>query len=320
MKKNQKTFIVAAAQAAPVFLDQKATVEKACEFINEAGRKDAKLIVFPEVFIPTYPDWVWVVPGSKKAIFNELYAELIENAVTIPDEATNQLCRAAKNSKIHVVIGINERNTEASNASLFNTLLYIDARGNILGKHRKLVPTGGERLMWAQGDGSTLNAFDTPFGKLGGLICWENYMPLARNAMYAWGTQIYVAPTWDSSESWLMSLRHIAREGGMFVIGCCMAIHMKDIPNRYKFKTLYPEGKEWINPGNSCIINPKGEFIAGPVKMKEEILYAEIDYKLIPASKWIFDVAGHYARPDVFKFTVNREPNAVIQIRDSETK
>jgi nitrilase len=170
------------------------------------------------------------------------------------------------------------------------------------------------------GDGSTLYAFDTPLGKLGGLICWENYMLLARNAMYAWGTQIYVAPTWDSSDSWLLSLRHIAREGGMFVIGCCTAMHIQDIPDRCVFKALYPEGKEWINRGNSCIINPRGELISGPVEEKEEILYAEIDQRLVPASKRMLDVAGHYARPDVFKFAVNREPNPMIQSRDPEAK
>lgn len=317
---KNKTFKVAAAQATPVFLNRKATVAKACDLITQAGRDGAKLIVFPEVFIPGYPDWVWVVPNNKKAVLEGLYAELVENAATIPDTTTDQLCRAAKQAKIHVVMGLHERNAEASNSSLFNTLLFVDAQGNIIGKHRKLILTGGERLVWAQGDGSTLLTFDTPCGKLGGLICWENYMPLARNAMYSWGTQIHTAPTWDASESWLLSLRHIAREGGMFIIGCCIAIHKKDIPDRYEFKKYYPEGKEWINPGNSCIINPKGEYIAGPVKMKEEILYADIDLNLIPASKWIFDVAGHYARPDVFKFTVNRHPNTIIQTNDSTGK
>lgn len=136
-------------------------------------------------------------------------------------------------------------------------------------------------------------------------------MPLARQAMYAGGTQILAAPTWDKSENWLLSLRHIAREGGMFVVSCCIAIRMKDIPDRYGFKKAYPEGRDWINSGNSCIVNPKGEFIAGPVEMKEEIIYAEIDLNLVTESKRMFDAAGHYARPDVFKFRVNRESNTV---------
>jgi nitrilase len=130
--------------------------------------------------------------------------------------------------------------------------------------------------------------------------------------MYAWGTQIHVAPTWDSSAGWLTSLQHIAREGGMYVIGCCIAIHMDDIPDRYEFKGLYPEGKDWINRGNTCILDPRGEFIAGPAKEAQELLYAEVDLGLIAASKRLFDVAGHYARPDVFKFAVNREPNKVV--------
>ncbi len=311
MSQNQTVFKIAAAQAAPVFLNRKETVEKACTLIAQAGRDGAKLVVFPEVFISGYPDWVWVVPNSHGAVLNDLYTELVRNAVSIPDETTNQLCRAAKNAKIHVVMGMHERNTEASNSSLYNTILFIDDQGNIMGKHRKLMPTGGERLVWAQGDGSTLHVFDTPFAKLGGLICWENYMPLARYAMYAEGTQILAAPTWDKSENWLLSLRHIAREGGIFVVSCCMAIRMKDIPDRYEFKKAYPEGREWINSGNSCIVNPKGQVIAGPVEMKEEIIYADIDLDLVTASKRMFDAAGHYARPDVFKFKVNREPNTV---------
>ena len=306
MSTNQNIFQIAAAQATPVFLDREATVEKACQWILQAGKNGAKLIVFPEVFIAGYPDWVWVVPNSKGAILNELYTELLENAVTIPDKSTELLCKAARDAGIYVSIGMHERNSEASNASLYNTILFIDDRGNILGRHRKLIPTGGERLIWAQGDGSTMHVFDTPFGKLGGLICWENYMPLARQAMYDRGVQIHVAPTWDKSANWLLSMQHIAREGGMFVVNCCMAIRMDDIPDRYEFKKLYPEGREWINTGNSCIVNPKGEVIAGPVEGAEEIIYADIDPKLIPAAKRMFDAAGHYARPDVFTFDVNR--------------
>jgi len=319
MKKDDTSFIVAAAQATPIFLDRKATVEKACDLIAEAGHKGAKLIVLPEAFIPSYPDWIWIIPPSG-SLMSELYAELIENAVTIPGDAIDRICQAARNAGIHVAIGVNERNMESSNASLYNTLVYIDSEGNILGKHRKMIPTGGERLVWAQGDGSTLDVYDTQFGKLGGLICWENYMPLARYAMYSWGTQIYVAATWDSGEPWLSTLRHIAKEGGMFVIGCCIVMKIEDIPDRYEFKKLYRDDKEWINIGDSAIVNPKGEFIAGPLKMKEEILYAEIDLKQISKSKWILDTAGHYARPDIFKFTVNRSANPVMQTEDHKTE
>ena len=303
------TFKVAAAQLSPIFLNKEKTVDKACDAILEAGKNGAKLVVFPEVYISGYPDWTWVVPNSKGSELNELYVELVQNAVTIPDQSTKQLCRAAKSARIHVVMGMNERNTEASNSSLFNTLLFIDDKGIIMGKRRKLMPTGGERLIWAQGDGSTLQVFDTPLGKLGGLTCWENYMPLARHAMYAGGTQILAAPTWDKSDNWMQSLKYIAREGGMYVISCCMAIRMNDIPDRYEFKKVYPEGRDWINSGNSFIVNPKGEIIAGPMGKKEEIFYAEIDLNLITEAKRMFDVVGHYARPDVFKFAVNREAN-----------
>lgn len=296
---------VAAAQISPIFMNKKATTDKACHAIEEAAAKGARLIVFPEAFIPNYPDWVWIIPGNKKPLMNDLYINFIGNAVTIPDETTRKLCSAAKKFKINVVIGINERNSEASNSTLYNTILYIDENGKILGKHRKLIPTGNERLIWGQGDGSTLEVYQSQIGKLGGLICWENYMPLARYTMYARGVQIYVAPTWDSSDAWLISLRHIAREGGMYVIGVCSAIQINAIPNDYEFKKLYPETKSWVNIGNSCIIDPQGEFVIGPVKEKEQVLYAEINHDLTISNKWIFDVAGHYARPDVFEFKVN---------------
>jgi nitrilase len=310
-------FTVAAVQASPVFLDTNSSANKACGLIAEAANAGAKIVVFPEAFIPGYPDWVWVIPpGVKGALLAEMNAALIQNSVTIPDDTTRQLCKAAKSAKVHVAIGVHERNAEASGSSVYNTLLFIDDKGEIIGKHRKLMPTAAERLVWAQGDGSTLNVYDTPFGKLGGLLCWENFMPLARTALYAQGEQIHVAPTWDSSEGWLVTMRHIAKEGGMFVINCCQAIRMDEIPDKYEFKSLYPEGKEWINRGNSCIVNPKGEFIAGPIAEKQEILYAEIDLNEIADVKWRFDATGHYARPDVFKFTVNRAPNPMVELVD----
>ena len=307
MNREKENFIkIAAAQASPVFLNKEKTIQKACRLIIQAGKNGAKLIVFPEAFVSGYPDWVWVVPNSKSKILNDLYSELVKNAITVPDQSTQKLCEAARKAKINVAIGINERNKEYSNSSLFNTLLFIDDKGKILGNHRKLVPTGGERLIWAQGDGTTLNVFDTSVGKLGGLICWENHMPLARQAIYNQGAQILAAPTWDKSEKWIQSMQHIAREGGLFVISCCMALQMKDIPANYEFKDFYPEGREWINAGNSCIIDPGGEIIAGPVEMKEEILYAQINFEDNIKAKRMFDVAGHYSRPDVFEFRVNK--------------
>ncbi|MEN8192034.1 MAG: carbon-nitrogen hydrolase family protein [Bacteroidota bacterium] len=304
MNRNIK---VAAAQLSPIFLNKEKTVQKACEAITEAGEKGAKLIIFPEVFISGYPDWVWLVPNSHGSVLNELYVKLVENSVSVPGESTDKLCEAAKSAGINVVIGMHERNSETSNTSLYNSLLFIDEHGTILGKHRKLIPTGGERLVWAQGDGSTLQSYDTSAGKIAGLICWENFMPLARNAIYESGAQILASPTWDKSPNWLQSMQHIAREGGLFVISACMTLSMNDIPDEYEFKKLYPEGKEWINVGNSAIIAPNGEVLAGPLEAEEGILYADIDLQQIITAKRMFDVVGHYSRPDVFGFNVNKK-------------
>jgi nitrilase len=310
--KGSKAFTIAAVQASPVFLDREKTVAKACKLIAEAAKQGARLIVFPEAFVPTYPDWVWALPPGEMGQANALYAELLENSVDIPGDATAKLCAAARKAKAIVAIGVNERNAEASGASLYNTLLYIDAQGEIMGRHRKLVPTGAERLVWAQGDGSTLEAFDTPLGKLGGLICWENYMPLARYAMYAWGTQIYLAPTWDRGKTWTATLQHIAREGRTYVAGCCMALRKDDIPDRYEVKQRYTD--EWINIGDSAIVDPEGNIIAGPSRAKEEVLYAEVDPSMTRRSHAIFDVAGHYGRPDVFELIVHQDPRPMLRV------
>ncbi len=303
---NNRTKI-AVAQLTPVFLNKEKTVNKVCEAIREAGEKGAKLIVFPEAFIPGYPDWVWLVPNSNGSVLNELYTKLVENSVSIPDNSTDQICKAAKLANINVAIGINETNSETSNASLYNTILFIDESGTILGKHRKLMPTGGERLIWAQGNGSTLKAYNTAVGKLGGLVCWENYMPLARQAIYQAGTQILAAPTWDKSPNWIQSMQYIAREGGLFIMSACMALRMNDIPDKYEFKKLYPDGREWINKGNSCIIGPNGKILAGPLEAEEGILYADIDLQEIVAAKRMFDAVGHYSRPDIFNFSIREK-------------
>lgn len=301
-----KKIKVAAAQLSPVFLNKEETVKKACKAIKEAGKNGAELIVFPEAFISGYPDWVWLIPNSKGAELNELYLKLVENAVSIPDSSTDVLRKTAKEANINVVMGMHERNSESSNASLFNSLLFIDNNGVILGKHRKLIPTGGERLVWSQGDGTTLITYDSSVGKIAGLICWENFMPLARNAIYEAGTQILVSPTWDKSLNWLQTMQHIAREGGLFVISTCMALKMDDIPDEYDFKNLYPDGREWINMGNSAIISPNGQIIAGPLESQEGILYADLNLQDVIKAKRMFDVVGHYSRPDVFNFSINK--------------
>ena len=296
-----------------MFLDREATVAKACALIGDAARGGARLAVFPEGFVPTYPLWIWYVPAGDSETLGELHGELVSNAVTVPGPEVDALCSAAGEAGINVVIGINELNAEASRGSLFNSLLFIDERGRLLGKHRKLVPTGGERLVHGRGDGSTLEVYDLPIGRLGGLICWESYMPLARYSVYAAGAQIYAAPTWDRGEPWLSTLRHVAREGSLFVVSCCSPFRRDDIPDRYAFKARYlrPD-KTWINRGDSAIVDPEGRLLAGPAREQEVILYADVDLAQVSRARWELDVAGHYSRPDVFELTVRRRPQRVI--------
>ena len=306
-------FRVAVVQHAPVFLERAASIEKACRLIAEAGHAGAKLVVFPEAFIPAYPDWVWVLPPNDRRAQAALYAELVANAIAAPSDETERLGRAARDAQVQVVIGVNEVNAEASGSTLYNSLLFFDAQGNLYAKHRKLVPTYAERLVWAQGDGSTLAVHATPLGRLCGVICWENYMPLTRYAMYAWGAQLYVAATWDRGEPWLSTLRHIAKEGRVYVIGCCTALRMSDVPDRLGFMRLYPPGREWINAGDSAVVGPDGAFIAGPLHERQDILYAEVDPAQYVGSRAMFDAAGHYARPDVFELTVRRGTKRMIR-------
>ncbi len=304
-----QTVKIAAAQLAPAYLDRAKTVDIACQAMEEAAANGAELIVFPEVFISGYPDWVWLVPNSQGTLLNKLYQRLHENAVSVPDETTLHLCESASKAGINVVMGMHEINREGSGSSLYNSLLFIDKTGNILGTHRKLIPTGGERLVWSRGDGSTLRVYDTSAGRLGGLICWENLMPLARTALYEQGVQILASPTWDKSGNWLNTMRSNAREGGMFVVSVCMALRVEDIPDELEFKSLYPEGREWVNTGNSCIVGPDGKVLAGPMEAETGILYADIDPAAILSAKRMFDVSGHYARPDVFRFMVKTARN-----------
>ena len=310
-------FRAAAAQFAPVFLNRQATLDKACDLMSEAARQEIKLLAFPEAFLPGYPDWVWTVPAGEGGMLYDLYARLVENAIDVPGPETERLCRVAKQTGVFTVIGVNERNREASGGSLYNTLLYIDADGNLLGKHRKLVPTGGERLVWAPGDGSTLAVYDTALGKVGGLICWENYMPLARYALYAWGVQVYIAATWDQGEVWLSSMRHIAKEGGIYVISVGNALRKSDIPDELGFKQRYPpESGPWINAGDSAIIDTTGNMLAGPLHEAEGFVCAELNLARVRGAKFLLDVAGHYGRPDVFHLTVDQKARPMVERQD----
>lgn len=317
----QQPFRAAAAQFAPVFLDRRATLEKACDLMADAARQRIRLLAFSESFLPGYPDWVWAIPAGEQGLLNELYESLAANSIDIPGPETDRLCKAARQTGLFTIMGVSERNTEASGGSLYNTLLFIDAQGRLVGKHRKLVPTGGERLVWAQGDGSTLHVFDTSLGKVGGLICWENYMPLARYALYGWGVQIYIAATWDRGEPWISTLRHIAQEGGVYVIGAGMPLRQNDIPDRLGFKSRYGDPEStWINSGDSAVVAPGGEILAGPLHEAEGFVCAEIDLARVRGSRWMLDVAGHYSRPDVFHLTVHLEPRPIVRSETGDEK
>jgi nitrilase len=309
------SFRIAAIQASSVFLNLEATVDKACRLIEEAAEGGATLAAFPEAFLPGYPLWVWFIPPGHTHPLRALYTELHRNSISIPGPETGRLGQVAADCGITVAIGVNERNSEASDSTLFNTLLYLGSSGEVLGKHRKLIPTAGERLVWGQGAEAGLEVFDLPFGRLSGLLCWENYMPLARYALSAWGEQIHVAPTWDRGEPWISTMRHVAKEGRCFVIGACQAFHKDDVPDGIEFKEAYLGDVEgWINPGLSLIVDPDGKVVAGPLEEEEGILYADVDPAQLVGPRWQLDVAGHYARPDIFELIVHREGRPFIEV------
>ena len=302
---------VAAVQAAPVFLDRDATVEKACGLVDEAARQGAGLVVFPESFVPTYPDWIWrLTPWELRA--SALYARLFDQAVVVGEPATEMLAAAARRNGCYLSIGVNER--EPRGSTLYDTQLQFDPDGEIVSRHRKLTSTGAEGLVWGLGDGAALTGVDTPFGRLGGLTAWENYMPLARSALYAQAIDIYLAPTWDSSDVWTSTLRHIAKEGRVYVIGVNSCIRAADVPVDVPFRDeLYADDDGWLATGNSAIVGPEGEVLAGPVAGEERILYADVDAEQARASRQEFDSMGHNARPDVFRLHVDFASRSPVQ-------
>ncbi len=296
--------VVAAVQATPVFLDRDATVERVVELTAKAAAEGAGLVVFPEAFVPTYPDWVWRAPAWRDGPW---YRRLAEQAVAVPSPATRRLGQAARDAGAWLTVGVNER--DQRDATLYNTLLYFAPDGTLAGRHRKLVATGGERTIWGHGDGSTLTVLDTAFGRLGGLICWENYMPLARAALYAQGLDIHLAPTWDTSDTWVATLRHIAKEGRVFVVGTTSFLRGCDVPAGVPGRDgLYGGVEDSLCRGGTTIVGPDGTLLAGPVYDREEILYAELDVAEARLARREFDPVGHYARPDVFTLTVDTTP------------
>jgi nitrilase len=297
-----ETAVVAAVQAAPVFCDREATIERVAELTKEAVGHDARLVAFSEGFVPTYPDWVWrTVPWSGEN--RAWYARWFDQAVDIPGPACDALGAISREHSCYLAIPVNERD----GGTVYNTLCYFGPEGTLLAKHRKLVATGGERLVWGSGDGSTLAVIDTPFGRVGGLICWENYMPLARAAMYEAGIDVLLAPTWDNSDTWPLSMQHIAKEGRCYVLGITSCQRAADVPADIPGRDeIYGDDADWMSRGNSIIVDPSGSVLAGPLTGETGILYAEIDADQARVSRLEFDVVGHYSRPDVFQLRVNR--------------
>ena len=298
---------LAVVQHPPVLLDRHATVQRALALLEEAVAGGAGLVIFPEAFVPGYPAWIWRLrPGGDMAQSDALYARLIENAVDIDRGDLAPLCEAAKRHRVTVVCGMNEREGDLGRSTLYNTVAIVGPDGSILNRHRKLMPTNPERMVWGFGDASGLKAVNTPVGRVGTLICWENYMPLARYALYAQGIEIYVAPTYDNGDGWIGSLQHIARESRCWVVGSGNALRASDIPDGFPNKAaLYPDPSEWVNQGDSVVIAPGGAIVAGPLRKEVGILHAEIDPERIAAARRNFDPVGHYSRPDIFELHVH---------------
>ncbi|WP_440995293.1 carbon-nitrogen hydrolase family protein [Arhodomonas sp. SL1] len=301
------TTMVAAIQTPPVLLDREQTIAKAVGLIREAVQGGASLLVFPEAYIPGYPTWIWRLrPGGDMALSGEIHAILRDNAVDLTGDDLHPLQDAAAEHGVTVVVGINEIDSRFSGTTLFNTVVVIGPDGAVVNRHRKLIPTNPERMVWGPGDATGLRAVDTPAGRLGCLICWESYMPLARYALYAQGLEVLVIPTWDNGEVCLATSRHIAREGGCWVIALATALQGSDIPADFPQRDTYFEPEEWINSGDAVVVAPSGAITAGPLHREKGIVYAEIDVEASRRARRSLDVCGHYARPDIFSMSVDR--------------
>jgi len=309
---------IAIVQISPVFLDKVKTIELAVAKVEEAVSNGAELVVFTEAFIPGYPTWIWrLTPGGDWNLSEELHQRLLTNSVKMESDDLEPLYEVARKHHVTIVCGIEERDSKLSQSTLYNTALIIGTDGTVLNRHRKLMPTNPERMVWGFGDASGLKVVDTPVGRIGTLLCWENFMPLARYALYAQGIEVYIAPTYDSGDGWIGTLQHIAREGCCWVVGCGNLMKGSDIPDDFPEKsTLYSDGDEWVNPGDSVVIAPGGEIIAGPMRQEAGILYCDIDREKVGIAKRALDVTGHYSRPDIFKLHVNTRSQTPVQFED----
>ncbi len=303
------TFVAAVVQAAPVPFDRERTLDKLRQLAAEAAQRGAKLALFPEAFVCAYPKGLdfGARVGMRTREGREDFRRYFDSAVDVPGPAVDFMARVARENRLHLVVGVIEREI----GTLYCTVLFFAPDGSYLGKHRKLMPTAMERLVWGFGDGSTLPVFDTPLGRLGAVICWENYMPLLRTAMYAKNIQLWCAPTADGRKTWIPTMQHVALEGRCFVFSCNQFTRRRDFPADYR-AIQGDDPDTVISEGGSCIVSPLGEILTGPNYDGECILTAEIDPGEIARGKYDFDVVGHYARPDVFRLTVNERPQPPV--------
>ncbi|MBN1832013.1 MAG: carbon-nitrogen hydrolase family protein, partial [Deltaproteobacteria bacterium] len=292
-------------QAGSVPYDTKRCLEKAADLAADAARQGAKLVVFPEAFVSAYPKGLdfGARVGLRLPEGRDEYLRYFESAIDLPSPESDMLAQVARKNQITLLIGVIER----AGGTLYCTVLFFSPEGQLVAKHRKLMPTAMERLIWGFGDGSTLPVVDTPLGRVGSVICWENYMPMLRMAMYTKGIQLYCASTVDDRDTWIPTMRHIALEGRCFVLSACQYIKRGEYPTNYP-STYGDDPQTVVIRGGSCIINPLGEFVVKPCYENEKILISEIDLGLIAKGKYDFDVAGHYARPDIFRLYVNESP------------
>jgi nitrilase len=305
---------VAVVQHPSVALHRDRTLKRGVELLEEAAGKGARLVAFPETWVPGYPEWLWRLrPGEDYDLTSEIHGRLLENAVDLAAGQLKPIQSAARKLKVNVAIGIHERDGKFSRGTLYNTIVLIGSDGEILNRHRKLVPTNPERMVWGMGDASGLKVVETDSGRLGSLICWENYMPLARFTLFAQGCEIYIAPTWDYGDGWIATMRHIAAEGRCWVLGIGSSLRGKDIPADFPQRAkVFPNLEEWFNAGDSVIVAPGGAIVAGPLHEMHGILYADCDPARASVMKRTLDVTGHYARPDIFRLEVNRESRAPV--------
>ena len=304
--------IAAVAQTATVMFDTAATVAKAETLMAEAAARGAQVLVFPEAFIGGYPKGAdfHIFIGARTPEGRQDFLKYYEAAVALDGPEIAQLAQAAGAHKLYVCVGIIER----EGGTLYCTAVYLGPEGTVLGHHRKLMPTALERLVWGYGDGSTLKAVDTPFGKLGAVICWENYMPALRMAMYQQRVALYCAPTADDRDSWISTMQHIAMEGRCFVLSSCQHLRRAQFPSASMHNRLPDDPETLLMRGGSCIISPAGKVLAGPVYGEDVLLTAEIDLDDIPRAQMDFDPVGHYARPDVFQLAVNTAAQRAVHL------